>query len=915
MATAKYKLPDGSTVGYEVPDGLSEEEVHKLVAPHLARLVGPQEEKSGMVQAFIDSFYDGFNDIVGIPGAIGEGLANLGLSAWDLPNVGEPGSVFKHSAIGPSGLKSAQVKLGLRSDDEEKDRTRSAQIMKKAADVALMGIGFEAAAPSLLAKFAPAAIKSTTGTIGRIANDLRKTYTEAPVKSLIHGTSASIGAGYGAAAAEISSPGDESIGLAGTVAGSLLHPTVLADRLLATPIVAAKDWVMGLLKGDQSGRVAKIYADVIEATGENPEIIIKALQVPNPGGAKITPAAQAGSKALTIVQNFVEKQPKVGGRFIDANEQVVSDAMGKMRKSIDALTKDGRPEALIVAATLRKNAFEADIQNTIRVEQKKAAMASGAIGGKNVESAVSKAEFTGVENAKAKLKVIMGDLWKQMRNDTLDTSSIGPALDLVRKGMREEEALFAENTLRRFITPEIAPAPSYAAFVTNPALIPSKGLTPTATAQELKVARSDLMEKASDLRRQEKRSDARNMDILAASITKIMQDVPGFREANDFSKAFYNEFDKGFVGKMFTETKKGPTMAQGTVLKKALGAGGVQADVNFQQLTRAAMLADKQIAKYNNEISTFVKDVTQNQDTFLRMAAAKLVRQDGTVKGPALEAFMQKNAELLDRFPVLRDQMKNAASATERLRMVKAESRDKVKAFEQSVVGKILGSPEDPVGAVGKVLSNTKTGIADYAKLSELAKAEDAVDGLRTATYQAATKGVTTFSGLKHVLFDGGNKAPMSMMLKNGIMDKQTAKNMQMLLKRSAEIEDNLAKIAVSKTDIPDSATPIAEEFLSLPVKILGVKAGGILSRLLGIGSGGSIMMASFGKRTAENVLSKVPWSKSTEFMETVARDNQLTIDMLSRVKDPHKQRQIAKRLEGALIAAGVIRAEGDEGD
>lgn len=913
MATATYQLPDGREVGYEVPDGLSEEEVHKLVAPHLESLVG--EPKSGIVQAFIDSSFDLFNDALGMPANITEGLMNLGLDVWDLPNVGAPGSVFQHSPDSSAGLKATQVKLGLRSDDEEKDRTRSAQIIKKGADVALMGIAFELAAPAVLARLAPAAITATTGKVGKVFANMRKGYTDHPVASISQGVSSSIGAGYGAIAAEITDEGNENTALGLTMLGAFAHPVALFSRLFSSPIYAAKDWVAGLLKADQSGRVAKIYSDVADATGENAEDIIKALQVPNPGGARLTPAAQAGSKALTIIQNFVEKQPKVGGKFIDDNEQIVSVAMGKMRKTIDDLTKDGRPEALVVGAAVQKNYLELSVKKTIEAEQKKAAMASGAIGGKGVESAVSKAEFTGVENAKVKLEEIEDKLWNQMRNDTLDTSSIEPALDLVRTGMRDEEALFAENTLRRFASPKKAAAPSYVAYVTNPALIPVKTLPPTATAQELKVARTDLMRKARELGRIGQDEDARLFYILVGNLTKIMEPVPGFREASDFSKAIVNEFDKGFVGKMFSQTKRGPTMAPETVLKKEFGAGGVQADVNMQQVTRAAMLADKQIAKYNNEISTFVKDVTQNQDTFLRMAAAKLVRQDGTVKGPALEAFMQKNAELLDRFPVLRDQMKNAASATERLKAVQAASRVNVKAFEQSVVGKILGSPEDPVGAVGKVLSNTKTGIADYAKLSELAKAEDAVDGLRTATYQAATKGVTTFSGLKHVLFDGGNKAPMSMMLKNGIMDKQTAKNMQMLLKRSAEIEDNLAKIAVSKTDIPDSATPIAEEFLSLPVKILGVKTGGILSRLLGIGSGGSIMMAGFGKRTAENVLSKVPWSKATEFMETVARNNQLTIDMLSRVKDPHKQRQIAKRLEGALIAAGVIRAEGDEGD
>jgi hypothetical protein len=79
-------------------------------------------------------------------------------------------------------------------------------------------------------------------------------------------------------------------------------------------------------------------------------------------------------------------------------------------------------------------------------------------------------------------------------------------------------------------------------------------------------------------------------------------------------------------------------MDPGIVLKRAFASGGEAADIQLADLEEASrFLADREIPAPD-----FAAQMMDTQDRFIRLAAAKMISDDGTVNFKSLNSFIRE---------------------------------------------------------------------------------------------------------------------------------------------------------------------------------------------------------------------------------------------------------------------------------
>jgi len=119
MPIASFQLPDGKIADFEVPEGMSQEEIEQAVAPELRRLVAPpappKPEESGFLRQAVD-----------IPVTVAKGAASGVRAIADIFGANNPVS---------RGIRGAEDYLdSLLSAEARNDQQEIARIMKEAED-------------------------------------------------------------------------------------------------------------------------------------------------------------------------------------------------------------------------------------------------------------------------------------------------------------------------------------------------------------------------------------------------------------------------------------------------------------------------------------------------------------------------------------------------------------------------------------------------------------------------------------------------------------------------------------------------------------------------------------------------------------------------------------------------------------
>lgn len=256
---------------------------------------------------------------------------------------------------------------------------------------------------------------------------------------------------------------------------------------------------------------------------------------------------------------------------------------------------------------------------------------------------------------------------------------------------------------------------------------------------------------------------------------------------------------------------------------------------------------------------------------------------------------------MLTRFPGLRQQLSNAKRASQTLKEVEKAGSDTINAFNKTAIAKILDD-DDPVAAVGRILGSRNRS-QQFAELADLAKAEGAVDGLKSAVLESVGQKASNFRQMREQLVDNGL---LDLMKENTVLTADEASRLDFLTKRAASIEDNIAK--ASQTAGEDVLPPINQVF-DLAVRVLGANLGAAGAA----GSTGApIVAAGAGSRVLRNLLEKIPATRTVDALAEIAQDPELMAKMLEKgaLNRPERVQEITRSLNSALISAGIIRTQ-----
>ncbi len=256
-------------------------------------------------------------------------------------------------------------------------------------------------------------------------------------------------------------------------------------------------------------------------------------------------------------------------------------------------------------------------------------------------------------------------------------------------------------------------------------------------------------------------------NILADGILEDLSKVEGANAARNFSRAIHDRFSRTFAGDILQTRGTGASrVPHELTFETAMGAGGPKGALQMSQLEEATMpLA----AKTTSPMSTpdLSPEMRAAQERFLRTHAEKLIDPaTGQMSANATDRFLRDNADLLQRFPGLAEDLQAASSASREAKTVTQEAR-LTKAQQQAKLTQTLRDIRDERTALERAsidkLINPETGEVRLARvepflrenaealkkfpglaeqINELSKGSQAAAGIEEATKEKL-KGLT----------------------------------------------------------------------------------------------------------------------------------------------------------------------------
>lgn len=703
---------------------------------------------------------------------------------------------------------------------------------------------------------------------------------EAPKSFAVAEAGGAFGAAQGAAAAELIAPGNPTAALGGEVVGGFVNPVRLATKTARRVGGEVIQYAKSFSRAGRESKAAEIINKALIDAGEDPAAIVKRLrEVDDLGMGNMSAAQKADSPTLLA---FEASMASKNSNFDNAMRGQTKENLDTLRKLIGEMEASGDPELLKVAAKSRENYFKTLLEGRMRTAQEAAQKASQTLGGDKAAASVKATEI--LENSLNEARSVERALWADVPKDhPLPGTGIIEAHTKIRSEMLPEETLppsFVEQFVAR--------------------VKDGNGIT----SKEVGRFRSQMLMKARESRGQKKWGDARLYEQMADGALADMADIPGnaAQKARLWSKTLNDEFTRTFAGDALAVKGSGaPRIESEAMLEKAFGGGGTLANKRFEQLQQASTYSGP-------------SRMVAEQEEFLRAASAAAIDpQTGAVNPRSLEAFKAKNSAMLDRFPALKKDLSNAASAEQAFRDVQAASKIASKAIEQRTAFSSILKNENPADAVKRTL-NSANPQRDYRELVKLANRgpDGSVDGLKAATLDYASRAATSSTGdfsfsryrqiLNEPLSRNGNSLISTMKL-NKVMSPDEANRLKKILQRAEVIEGSIGTKA--RMDELIAAPDMLFDFV---VRAVGANVGG--ASVLGQASGAPLVMAGAGSKVARNVFEKIPRTRIMDVLMEASKNPQLMAALLEKPVNPIRARHLHRQVNAFLIQAGLIDRE-----
>ena len=295
--------------------------------------------------------------------------------------------------------------------------------------------------------------------------------------------------------------------------------------------------------------------------------------------------------------------------------------------------------------------------------------------------------------------------------------------------------------------------------------------------------------------------------------------------------------------------------------------------------------------------------MSEAQQDFLRATVADMVDLNGNLDLNALEAFMQKNQNLINEFPNLRDEivtMHDAIKTSDRL------------VAELGQAGTSERLPE----VIGQALDGG-TPVESYSRLANEASSIEAKTDFRNATMDEVFRGAVKADGspdllrvaerlMRPVTGRSGDPNVLDVMVQNGILGGAERDSILELVAEGLRIEKGIRDPKVFDKVMAD--TPDIQKNLA---RILGANVGVLFGR-----GDASLQAASIGSGMLKRYIDQFPLGKQAEEMQILLKQPKLLLSML-KARGPMQKTafQTAKEYSKAvreLGLAGGARLIGD---
>jgi hypothetical protein len=340
-------------------------------------------------------------------------------------------------------------------------------------------------------------------------------------------------------------------------------------------------------------------------------------------------------------------------------------------------------------------------------------------------------------------------------------------------------------------------------------------------------------------------------------------------EARAFSAALHDTFDTGAPGRLSTRTIDGDTRIEPELsLSATVGRQGAKGAVAARQISDAAPEANEYIRDYTKQLA--------------REAA---IGPTGEFNRKAAAAFAQKNAELLKRYPGLREDLKEAV-----------ESREYADQFAARLEQRLGQLQKDKLSAGARLLNGSP-----QSAIRAFSEARNPVKAARAIVNEARRDGSgQALAGLKSLLSD--QLIQGSRMTGDGIIRELSDPKLKAAFRqvftpaefsRMQRIAKELQKRDAALKATPDIGSNLAGSNVSTLLDTAARIAGANVGSALGGGDvGASLQAAQIGSSRARDMMRYITRDRASQLIADAVEDPELFRLLLSDVSSPRVEKQ-----------------------
>lgn len=844
-------------------------------------------------------------EIVGAPVDIGnymqEGVGHYMRRAVGLPGMEEEQREAIRTPGGSETIRSGMEAIGADPAPEGAEPETFGESIGQ-------GVGDAAATLPFFGMGGAAMQAARSPVVRSVGRTLTRPFVSQPVRATTAETAAGAGAGAGREAAGRADPGSPLSRTAGEFAGgaaAAMGPgaAIRGARRTAEALPVTGTAIRGvraaLFPFTEAGGKVRASRRLRDLSGD-PEAQAQALEEESIGG--LTPAQQTGNERLMALERAVlDKDASLDDQFKEQTAQASQRLRDALREPAEEMGAEEVRQGIAQRRDYLLNlmdqrvaqAVEGAQQKIARLEPQRKASESSTIVRDELESALKTARQqesrlwdavpdeaeVPTDNLNTTYKALRDNLPRAQRDEM-------PSMARRLLGGAEEDAEGEIDDLVRRVFGQDAPAPSQNRQRDKFGV--------QETVREMQGLRSRLLSDARKARASGDFNTARLADELSNAILDDLgagateESAVGrmIDTARSFSAGLNERFRQGSVGRVLGYAREGgAAVPPETTLDTTIGRGGTRAAVEADEIRRAV-----------EESPGDAQAATQD---YITRRFSDYANRGGQLDARRAQEFVRRNDELLDRFPGLKRQMRDAEQAqtlAERETRTAGARAQRLRDPKQSRAAQFLDAPVDQ--EIETVLRSRNPREAARELRRQVSKDRDAARGLKGAFFDFLTRrartaevdesGENILSGrkLQNILNDSRTGA-----VAEEILDKGERNRLQRIIGEMRNLETaqrRLPNVGEAMEDLPNSV-------ISMIGRTLAARAGA----QAGAGtSGASLLTAQFASQRVRNFLNNLTNDRAEALIrDAVTGDRELFMALLRGVDDKRSAKYVERRL------------------